>query len=318
MFLFGLDWKCPFDWYFTSLLLSVDIAVAAVYCCYFIQPFGASFVFNHGIASSCLLNGPVLHPIDSILILKSLFSLPFFFYLLHPSFAIIILSLSILSDCVFLSFRNFHLSILPLDRNSFHLFYRIASGSVLEGLMLTSLGPQFHSFLYRPTYNFFLGCRPRLNGLHGFSLIAKLSMPLPLSRTVIRSAVPLARGPSLFVPFIRWISLFRRVSLSLYSIRTTFHRGYSLRTSRNVSSRSTSFLPLFVFDQPFYEYLSAFIVFISPFLPSVSFLSLSAVIHYNQVQIMLVTLTSYFYRNTFIYHFGYIYLDRYDTCQIFT
>jgi hypothetical protein len=54
-----------------------------------------------------------------------------------------------------------------------------------------------------------LGCRrPQLNELHGSSLIAsQLSMPLPLPRTAIRSAVSLARGPYLFVQFVCFIIL---------------------------------------------------------------------------------------------------------------
>jgi hypothetical protein len=63
---------------------------------------------------------------------------------------------------------------------------------------------QFHfSFIDQRIVSSLLGCHPRLNELHGFSVIAsQLSMPLPLPRTVVRSAVPLARGPYLFVPFI--------------------------------------------------------------------------------------------------------------------
>ena len=53
------DWNHPFDWLILSAIVVVVVAVVAVYCC---TSFIAPFVFNHGIASSWLLNGPLLGP----------------------------------------------------------------------------------------------------------------------------------------------------------------------------------------------------------------------------------------------------------------
>ena len=55
----------------------------------------------------------------------------------------------------------------------------------------------------------------------GFFLTASQSiMPLPLPRTVIRSAIPSARGPYLLVPFHPSVGLLGSISIDLFSFRT--------------------------------------------------------------------------------------------------
>jgi hypothetical protein len=104
----------------------------------------------------------------------------------------------------------------------------------------SSFGLEFFSFvLYQPTILFCFFQRPFVCWVD-LVPAAKLACPLPLPRTVIRSAVPLAQGPYLFVPIICWIifaSFFYQFLSSSYSM-------LSHSISLGIINRITSVLQL--------------------------------------------------------------------------
>jgi hypothetical protein len=119
------------------------------------------------------------------------------------------------------------------------LFLRSSHGA---SSIYSSFGSEFFSFFCTITNRryYFLPFNHCLFAERTMLTAKLLACPLPLPRTVIRSAVPLAQGPYLFVPIICWIifaSFFYQFLSSSYSM-------LSHSISLGIINRITSVLQL--------------------------------------------------------------------------